>query len=85
MRNADSHSVADVAQRYAVGGATVLHWIREGELKAVNVSRSARSKRPTWRITEAALAAFEAARTPGPPVPKTRRNKQPSEVVEFYK
>jgi hypothetical protein len=61
-------TVADVASRYAVTSATVIGWIRAGELLAVNVSRSARSKKPRWRITPAALEAFEAGRMASPQI-----------------
>lgn len=80
---AAAYSVADVARRFDVGAATVLAWIRSGELLAVNVSRSARSKKPRFRVSEAALLAFEAARMPTPPAPHTRRQRA-SNVVEFY-
>ena len=79
-----THSVADVAKRYGVGTGTVLAWIASGELKALNVSRSARAKRPLWRISEASLVAFEAARTPNPPASKARRRQRSAEVVQFY-
>ncbi|WP_171473414.1 helix-turn-helix domain-containing protein [Frigoriglobus tundricola] len=75
-------TVRDAAERFGVGPATVLAWIRAGELPAVNVSRSPRSKKPRWRVSEAALAAFEARRagTPppsarAPPAPTGRRHR----------
>ncbi|AMV23763.1 Helix-turn-helix domain protein [Gemmata sp. SH-PL17] len=77
-------TVPEVAKKFGVSEATVLAWITRGELKAVNVSRSARSKRPRWRISQAALEAFEAARTPSPPAPTVRRSKQPADVIQFY-
>lgn len=80
-----THTVADVGKRYGVGTGTVLGWIRAGELAAVNVGRSARSMKPRWRITHAALAAFEAARTATTPTPRVaRRAKTVGEVVRFY-
>ena len=77
-------SVRDLCERYGVSAHTVLNWIHNGELKAVNVGRRPGAKKPRWRITQAALEAFEALRTPTPPPPPTRRKKRPAEVIEFY-
>ena len=73
--------VAD--ERYGVSAHTVLAWIASGELRAVNVARSANGGKPRWRITEEALSAFEASRTPGPPAVRTRRRKK-IDVESFY-
>jgi excisionase family DNA binding protein len=79
-------SVRDICKRFAVGEHTVLEWIRHGELRAVNVGRSPGAKKPRWRITAEALAAFEQARTPTPPPPRVRRRKRAAAgVIEFYK
>jgi excisionase family DNA binding protein len=78
-------SVCDLCERYGVGEHTVLGWIRSGELRAVNVGRRPGAKRPRWRITQEALAAFEMARTQTPPPPKSRRRNRPADVIEFYK
>lgn len=82
-----THSVDDVARRYAVGQKTVLEWIRAGDLLAVDVSRSTRAKKKRLRITAAALEAFEAARTTAPaPQAVTRRRSQANDgVIQFYK
>ncbi|MCX7419644.1 MAG: helix-turn-helix domain-containing protein [Planctomycetia bacterium] len=79
-----TYSVRDLTERYAVNEHTILVWIRSGELKAINVGRSPDKKKPRWRITESALAAFELARTPTPTPPRTRRKKQSTNVIEFY-
>jgi excisionase family DNA binding protein len=79
------YTVETVAARYGVTEMTVLGWIARGELKAINVGRAPGKKRPRWRISQAALDAFEAARTPTPPAPSTRRRRAGAgEVVEFY-
>jgi excisionase family DNA binding protein len=78
-------SVRDVCERYGVGDHTVLQWIRSGELKAFLASRRRDSKRPRWRISAEALAAFELARTPTAPPPRARRRKRSADVIEFYK
>jgi excisionase family DNA binding protein len=78
-------SVAEVAERYAVNVTTVRQWIAAGELPAVNTSRSRYSKKPRYRVTQAALDAFEAARTPATPVERVRRRKAGGYVPRFYK
>jgi transposase len=79
------HTVQDIQRRYGVTVHTVLTWIRSGELRAVNVGRRPGAKKPRWRVTEAALEAFEQLRTPTPPPPRARRRKRNYEVHEFYK
>jgi hypothetical protein len=81
--NAGPFSVQDIAAHYGVTIPTVLTWVHTGELQALNVSRSARSKKPRWRITAAALEAFEQLRTitAVPPRPRRRRS---SDVIRFY-
>lgn len=77
-------AVKDIAERYKVTEHTVLGWIESGELKAFNVGRTPGKEKPRWRVTEAALAAFETLRTPTPPQPKARRRKRQTNVIEFY-
>ena len=69
-----SLTVKDVADRFGVGPAAVTRWILAGELTAVNVSRSPRSKKPRWRVTETALEAFETRRTSTPLTPPDQLN-----------
>jgi excisionase family DNA binding protein len=76
--------IRDICERYGVSEHTVLGWIRAGELRAVNVGRSPGARKPRWRISEQALADFEAARTTTPPPPRTRRGQRQPEVIEFY-
>jgi excisionase family DNA binding protein len=78
-------TVGEIAERYGVTEHTVLGWIRSGELKAVNVGRRAGSKKPRWRVSQAAVAAFEAARS-ATPATEGRRVKRAAEadVVKFY-
>ena len=63
---------------------TILSWIRNGELRAFNVGVSPGKKKPRWRITEEALAAFEMLRTPSAPAPKAHRRRQAADVIQFY-
>jgi excisionase family DNA binding protein len=76
--------VRDVCKRFGVSEHTVLAWINGGELRAINVGRHPGAKRPRWRITQEALEAFEQSRAVTPPLPRTRRRKQPTDVIEFY-
>lgn len=79
-------TVSEVAARYSVGPATVASWVRSGELKAVDVSRSPGGRKPRWRIMREALAAFEVARGAPCPAAFRQRRKQatPGHVVTFY-
>jgi transposase len=79
-----TYGIKDICERFAVGEHTVLGWIRRGELRAIDVSRK-QGGRPKWRITQAALEAFELARTPTPPPSRARRKKKEANVIEFYK
>jgi len=79
-------SVRNVCERYGVSEHTVLHWLHSGQLKAVNVGRDLGAKKPRWRVSQEALDAFEALRTPTPQPPRVRRRKKrPTDVIEFYK
>jgi excisionase family DNA binding protein len=83
--NRTTFTVSEVAARFGVGAATVGAWIRAGELLAVNVSRSAGSRKPRWRITPGAVEAFEVRRAGTPPVErKSRRRQEPQDVIKFY-
>jgi len=75
-------SVKELRQIYCVGPATIHDWIRNGELKAICVNRRPGCKKIRWRVTEAALAAFEALRTHNPPPPRT--HKRNSSEINFY-
>ena len=77
-------TVKELCERYGVGEHTVLGWIRSGELRAINVGRRPGARKPRWRASAEALAAFELLRTPSPPPPRTRRRKQSTDIVEFY-
>jgi excisionase family DNA binding protein len=82
--NSRALTVRDICDRYGVNEHTVLTWIRNGELRAVNVGRKLGSQKPRWRITTEALQAFEAMRTPQPLPPRTRRRKQSDFTPNFY-
>ena len=52
----------EVARARGIRVAKVLAWIARGELEAVNFAERP-GGRPRWRISAAALAAFERARS----------------------
>jgi transposase len=63
----------EVARRYRASPATVLTWIRRGELVAVKRATALCGK-PKWVILPDALQAFEQRRTSAPdPKPAMRR------------
>lgn len=80
-------TVADLCDKYGVTEHTVLGWIKNGELVAVNVGRRPGAGKPRWRISPEALAAFELSReSGGAPTPKAKRKRQADpEVIQFYK
>jgi excisionase family DNA binding protein len=78
-------TVAEVADYFGVGPATVVSWIRSGELRATNVSRSPGGPKPRYRIAPSALTSFEQSRAPTPPATRQRRRRpSPADVVVFY-
>lgn len=86
----ETFGVKDLMKRYAVGEHTILGWIRDGHLKAINCGRIL-GKRPKWRITREALEAFEKLRSSPTAAPATSaiRHRKPksssTKVIEFYK
>ncbi len=74
----------EVARRFGVGADKVLIWIRNGELRAVNVATLA-SGRPRYAIDPADLAAFEQRRAvQAKPAAAPRRRKAPAGVIEYF-
>ncbi len=53
-----------VAEMYGVQAGKVIAWIRNGELRAINLATRPRG-RPRWRIDRRDLEAFEAGRAAG--------------------
>jgi len=81
-------NVQDIARRFAVSTSTVSAWIANGELPAVNVSRSPSSLKPRWRISEQSLSEFEQRRASSPsPAPRAttrRRAAGDDSIIKFY-
>jgi excisionase family DNA binding protein len=51
MARDDYQTVKEVADRLKVSEATVRHWIKAGELRAIDIGKG-------WRIADRDLAAF---------------------------
>ena len=86
-------SVDDVALALGVSAPTVRTFVASGELVATCVSRSPNSRKPRYRITTDALAAFLRHRSRSAPLPATgharasssrRRSVEPASYHKFY-
>jgi predicted site-specific integrase-resolvase len=76
----------EVAHQFQVKPGTVSAWIRNGTLRAVDVSER-RSKRPRWRISPESIAEFLAVRSSRPSAPPTSRHRRPRKqeaVIQFF-
>jgi excisionase family DNA binding protein len=79
------HTVPTVARELGVANRKVLDWIKSGELRAVNLARSA-DGRPRYAIDVEDLARFEESRAVVPNVgatPRLRR-RAAAGVKEFF-
>jgi hypothetical protein len=77
----------EIARRYGIATAKVIGWIRSGELAALNLATSTRT-RPRYSVTLEALEEFErhravVAKTDDPGIQRIRRRANPS-VKEFF-
>jgi excisionase family DNA binding protein len=80
-----TYSIKQVAERFGVSIKTVLLWIKSGELRAVNCSRSLASKKPRYRVSQESLTEFELLRqAPTASTTRRRKRKQPNDVIQFY-
>jgi len=69
----DTLTPRGVAKQLAVSPATVIEWIRSGQLKAANI---ATGSRPRFVINPEDLATFLDNRQPVPPPPRRRNRPQ---------
>ncbi|WP_425397292.1 helix-turn-helix domain-containing protein [Aeoliella sp.] len=76
-------TVAQLAERMQVKPQTILSWIHNGELRAIDVSSRPGCGRPRWRIPADALLDFEAKRL-GFQEPKPRRRRKSPTVTEYF-
>ncbi len=71
-----------IADRLGVDAHRVIAWIKRGQLAAVNIGDG--SQRPRYRVSEADLQVFLAARTVQPPAPRVRRRRTDPNVIAFF-
>lgn len=55
-------TVREVAERLKVAEATVRHWIKEGQLRAIDIGKG-------WRIADSDLAGFLLSHQTAPKTP----------------
>jgi hypothetical protein len=72
-----------LARQWGIDVQKVLHWVKTGELKAINIARD-RSGRPRYAIDLADVQIFELSRQVEPPAPKVRRRRADSSVIQFF-
>jgi hypothetical protein len=72
-----------LAAAWGIDPQKVLHWIKSGELRAVNLATH-RDGRPRYAIDVSDLAAFEASRAVQAPAPRVRRRKTDPSVIQFF-
>jgi excisionase family DNA binding protein len=75
----------EVAQLWGVSVGTIMTWIRNGELRAINVAKRL-GGRPRYRIDVADLTDFENRRAyqPDAPVSRRQRKRRDHDVIQFY-
>ena len=73
----------EVAARLDCRLASVLAWIRSGELRGVDVSAT-RGKRSRWRIAPEDLERFLLSRQATPAVRPARRRRPANGILEFF-
>ena len=60
-------TVKEVAERLKVAEATVRHWIKEGQLRAIDIGKG-------WRIADSDLADFLLSHQTAPKMPRAGLN-----------
>lgn len=60
-------TVREVADRLKVAEATVRHWIKEGQLRAIDIGKG-------WRIADTDLADFLLSHQTAPKMPRSGLN-----------
>lgn len=60
-------TVREVADRLKVAEATVRHWIKTGELRAIDIGKG-------WRISDSDLADFLMSHETAPKLPRSGLN-----------
>lgn len=88
MSNLDSlpkcFTTVEVAKSLKVDANKVRQWIRNGELRGVEVTKTRTKRLPKIRILAADLEAFLARRSIKPAPPRAARRARQAGVREFY-
>ena len=77
----------EIAEMFGVKTTKVLHWIKTGQLRAVNIHHEPNGEKPRYMIAQDDLRAFEAARSAvanTPPSPAPRRRTSATNGVRKY-
>lgn len=79
-----TYSPGDLAARYACKPETICAMIARGDIAAVNIGLG--TIKPRWRVTQAALDRFEAARAAksAPATTRRRRRKKPHDYRNYF-
>lgn len=74
-----------LAERWGISADKIVHWIKAGELRAIDASLK-RGDRPRYLIDVADVEAFEAARAVVPEAPPARRQREtrPEGFVRYF-
>jgi len=75
--------VDQIAERLVVSADTVIAWIKRGELRGLLVSKSARSRRPQFRVTAADLETFVAGRLTHPPPTRPTHPRRTADRTDY--
>ena len=73
----------ELAKSWGIDVAKVLHWIKAGELRAINAATD-RNGRSRYLIDVIDVQVFEAGRTVQPPTPRIRRRRADPSVIQFF-
>jgi excisionase family DNA binding protein len=73
LRRSKYFTVAELARELGVHGDRIRSFIADGRLRAVDVGCGTRKR---WRISEAAVSEFLAARSNFAPPPPQRKNRR---------
>jgi len=79
-----SHTLPDIAEQLGVSLRTVHSWVADGELRAVSVSRSRKSRKPRLRALDSDLQAFLASRQVGGEARPQRRARRKLPPTKTY-
>ena len=71
-----------IAKRLGVAPEKVHHWIRSGQLRAVNIATNL-GGRARWAVHPDDLERFLAARQATPPAPRPQRRRIEKPVVDY--